>query len=167
MKPILYTIIAIILLACNKPKSNVTEQQNKLSFFKNDSALYLVTDTIIYDVVLKPPAEPETWKDLSLLKFNRKEFIDFIFSSVYSGKLSVYDHLTDKKLSLSEVKKIEKSKDFSRDKITKIQFNESWFIDTNSLIIKKKVNSIILGYEIYNSEGEIRGYKAVFKIKFE
>ena len=68
-------------------------------------------------------------------------------------------------MSISEVKDIEQQADFSRDKVAKVQFWETWHFDEQELIMTKKVQAVLLAYEYLSEEGELRGYKAAFYVK--
>ncbi|MCD6201808.1 MAG: hypothetical protein J7K46_08370, partial [Bacteroidales bacterium] len=86
------------------------------------------------------------------------------FQSIYDGKLKAIDYATDKKLSVKKVRALEKEILKIRNRIAKIQFTEDWYLDTTSLTMQKQVHSMVLGYEIYNDSGQVRGYRPAFKI---
>ena len=66
-------------------------------------------------------------------------------------------------LSPKEIQKRENNT-FKREDIGMIQFTEQWYLDVNSLSMQKKVLSMTLGYEIFNDDRTLRGYKPVFKL---
>jgi hypothetical protein len=67
-------------------------------------------------------------------------------------------------MTITEVKEIEKAKGFSRAKVGKVQFTETWYLDESNLSIKKKVIAMAFGYEHLNSEGVVDDYKGMFKV---
>ena len=83
---------------------------------------------------------------------------------VYSQRAIAFDFDTNEKLTVKQVKQIEKKTGFSREKIGKIQFTESWYLNPDKVTITKKVSSLVLGYETYDSQGQFRGYLPVFRI---
>ena len=90
--------------------------------------------------------------------------MDEVFEMAYSGKAKVYDFDTNEILTVKQLKKREKEEGFSRDKIGKIQFIESWYLNPDKVTFTKKVSSLVLGYETYDSQGQFRGYLPVFRM---
>jgi len=41
---------------------------------------------------------------------------------------------------------------------------ESWYLNPDKVTVTKKVSSMVLGYETFDSEGEFRGYLPVFRM---
>lgn len=155
-------IICLFLFACTqKPVENQTIVNNKTT---DSLSSYLIADTIIYDVVIRNTNPYDTWMEKSLGKLQHKKFIDSLFSLVYEGKATAYDYFSNEKMSLKQVKTMEKEEDFSRDRIGKIQFSEAWYFNKQAETLHKEVFSIALGYELYSDSGEFRGYKPVFKL---
>ena len=68
-------------------------------------------------------------------------------------------------MSVGDIKSLEESEDFTRDRVGKLQFWESWYYDASQQHMTKKVNAILIAYEIRADDGTIRGYKAAFYIK--
>jgi len=160
-KIVIFLLSLIILFAsCSQqeadPKtSNLGVEHNYLE----------IADTIITDVVILNPDGNE-WTDFTLRNLNKKSLVDELFKSVYEGKLKPYDFFNNNTLSIEDIKALEVDPDFSRDNIAKVQFEEAWYYDPEKQEMVKKVHSIMLAYEIYNSLGEIRGYKPAFKVYF-
>ncbi len=130
----------------------------------DSSAKNLIADTIIYDVIIKNPDPDDEWTEKCLAGFDKIRFVDQIFNAVYSKHAIVYDFFSGEKISPGALKRIEKSKDYNREKIGKIQFSETWYYDSLNLIMEKKIISMVLGYELHGDNGEIIGYKPVFRI---
>ncbi len=139
--------------------------QNKSSHNTDEINGELLADTIIYSVVIKNLDSTDYWTEECLSKLNRNKMVDQLFESVYSHQAKVFDYLSDEPISSSDVKAIEQQADFSRDKVGKLQFWESWYYDETQLKMTKKVHSILVAYEVNNQDGELLGYKAAFYIK--
>lgn len=148
-------ILLIVVISCKSPdKKNVSE--NGLSLGK-----------ITYDSFILNNNSEDSWADECLAGFDRKAFIDKTFNSINSGKLIALDYFSGEKFTPSRLKEMEKSGEFSQDKIAKIQFEEEWFWNEQQNILQKKVISMTFAYEVFNNAGESRGYKPIFKIVFQ
>ncbi len=123
-----------------------------------------IADTIVYDVIIKNPNPHDNWTDECLKNLNKDQFVDILFESVYKKQATAYDVFSDNIITPDELKKLERKKDFSRNKIGKIQFTESWSYNDSIRSMSKKVISVALGYEIFDDEGSLIGHKPVFKI---
>lgn len=159
------TIAALILFsfACTKDTSK-SQSGTKPESTANYTT---IADTIIYDVVIKNPDINDKWTEQCLSKLEKDILVDRIFESIYNKDLIPYDFFEGKELSINEIKELEKKEEFSREQIAKVQFEEIWYFDENNLKMTKEVYSIMLAYEIYNSFGEIKGYKPAFKVYFK
>jgi len=124
-----------------------------------------VADTIIYQVIISNPNSEDTWTTSCLRGLNRKSLVDSIFSMVYSGRLTAVNRETHEKLTIKQLKDMEKADRFSRDKIGMIQFTEAWYLDPATRAMTKKVLAMDLGYNYYSSEGDIVGYKSLFRVE--
>ena len=144
---------------------NVDQNKPQTVSIGNDSDYLTIADTIITDVVILNSTEDE-WTDYTLRKLDKKTFVDKIFKSVYSGDLKPYEFFHNEPLSIDDIKELEKNPEFSRDKIAKVQFEEAWYYDPKTQKMVKKVHSVMFAYEIYNSLGELKGYKPAFKVYF-
>ncbi len=126
-----------------------------------------VADTIIYPVLIKNTDPYDTWTEHCLSKLDRAKFVDQLFDAVYSNNAKAYSYNNHQQLSVSEVKAIEAQDDFSREKVAKLQFWETWHFDEQQLIMTKKVHAVLLAYEYLSSDGELLGYKAAFYVKLK
>ncbi len=124
----------------------------------------VIADTVIYDVIVKNPNASDLWAEQSLRNLNREGLVDIIFNAVYRGELIPYDYFTMEVMSVRDVARLESDPEFSRDNIGMLQFSEEWYFDEENLRMEKRVNSISLGYEVYDTDGNIRGYKPAFLI---
>ena len=154
-------IVSILLFACKQEKKELSD--NNIA----DKNIYtVVADTLINDMIIKNPNDDE-WTNYSLRNLERNTLVNEIFKLVYNGKLTAHEFFSDSTLSIDDVKAIENDPEFSRDKIAKVQFEEAWYLDTIHYKMVKKVYSIMLAYEVYNLNGEIKGYKPAIKVYFK
>lgn len=163
MKPlkhsILFVVTILLIWNCGSdcPQKNTSESASGTSGF-------VIADTITYDVIIKNNDSTAVWNDEFLKYVKRNMLIDTIFSGVYSGRFEPYDFFSGKKLSIKEVRNMENEEWFSRDAIGKIQFSEIWYSNPGGFTIEKKVYSVVFGIEQFDSFGNLKGYKPVFKI---
>jgi hypothetical protein len=155
-----FSIAVIVLASCkNQP------QTSSDNYIDKDTLNYeVIADTITYDVVIKNTVKVDPMTDEFLRYLNKTKFIDEIFASIYSGKMAAYDYSTKNKLTLTEIKVMENEEGYSRESIGKIQFVEVWYYNADHFVFKKKVLSMVLGLEVFNEDGTLRGYKPLFKI---
>ncbi len=128
----------------------------------NSGNSIVLADTITYDILLKNPNPNDEYMESCLRRLDRKNLVKVIFNAIYSGKLKAFTYIDNKEVSLDTVKKFER--EFKRDRIGKIQFEEEWYLDEKNLKFGKKIKSIMFGYENYENDGSVRGYKAGFKV---
>jgi len=138
-------------------------QDTKVEVAKQTEEFQVIADTIVNDIMLKA-AENDEWAEYSLRKLDKLKLVNEIFDLVYSEKLTPYEFFSEAPLSIEEIEQLEKDPEFSREKIAKVQFEEAWYFDSNTMKMTKRVHSIMLAYEVYNNQGEIKGYKPAFKV---
>jgi len=122
-----------------------------------------IANPIIYEILVNNPNPEDDWKVECLAHTYTKSMFTDIIKAVQSGKLSAFDYYDNHQLSQNEVNKIISSNNLPNT-IGKIQFEEEWYWDKKKLVLQKKVNKLMFGYELYNTKGEIRGYKASFVV---
>ena len=154
----------LVLHGCKESGQEVPERTGVEKYTSDSLVKNLIADTIIYEVKIKNPDPDDKWAEKCLASFDRNRFVDQLFNAVYDKRATVYDFFSGEELTPRGLKRIEKSKDFSRDNVGKIQFYESWYYDSLNLKMEKRIISMVLGYELYGDNGEIIGYKPVFKI---
>lgn len=169
---ILTKIILIILLISISCKNSIQNKQSTTSLTIKDTSLttkefITIADTIIYDVIIKNPDSTDYWIKECLQYVKIDTFINSLFNKIYKQEIIAYDIFTDKPISIKDLKRLEKEDDFSRKNIAKLQFTEKWYFDSKTNKFHKKLISISFGYEVKNKSGKIRGYKPLFKLKFE
>jgi len=119
---------------------------------------------IIYDTYIVNRDSTDSWGDECLSNFNRKALIDKIFNAVLAEQITPYDYFTGEKITLEQIKRMEAEEVFSREKISKIQFEEQWVWE--KIEMQKKIISMTIAYEVYDIAGKPRGHKPIFKIVF-
>lgn len=125
----------------------------------------MLADTISYPVVIKNPDSTDTWTDDCLQPLDRIKLTDMVFEAIYNNRAQAYSYLDNKPLSINYIKELEQQKNYSRDKIAKLQFWESWYFDEKQQIFTKKVHKVLVAYEALTEDGELRNYRAAFYIK--
>jgi hypothetical protein len=161
MTPYTYKIAALILsglflFSCqSKTESVSTKTKGKL-----------VADPIIYEVIVKNPNPDDEWLNECLEKTNASYLVEQVLKEVKAGNLKAYDYYDNRELSGSEINQIIKENDLN-DRTGKIQFEEDWYWDKDALRLRKEVKKLMFGYEIYDTTGKLRGYKASFIIDLE
>ena len=165
MKSILFLMITFSLFSgCNNGKEKIVNQSQATSDSFLDETGTLLADPITYDVVVKNPDPEDKWTNEQLENFNLDKLVKMVFSSIEKGKVTAFNYHTGEEMNLKEIKDLEKSDEFDRSKIGKVQFIEDWYFNEEKLIMSKKVKSIMFAYEVYDQFGKIRGYKAAFRI---
>ncbi len=150
-----FTLFVVIILvgACHSP--NKDKLQSGESFGK-----------IIYDTYVINRDSTDSWGDECLSNFSRKKLVDKIFTAVFDGKVTPYDYFTGDKIPPEQIRKMETDNVFSRENISKIQFEENWIWDDKKNEMVKQVISMTIAYEVFDNIGKSRGQKPIFKIKF-
>ncbi len=156
----LLIFLPYIFVGCSKtdkPKSTNTKQ-----FASGD--ITVIADTIIYDVIIRNIDTSDVWEAECLQYLDQKSLVNYLMDGVYNGQFIAIEFMGDKVLSLDDVKAIEQEKDFSRDRVSKVQFRERWYIDSKGNL-QKQIISYTLGIEIYSKQNSFLGHKALFVVK--
>lgn len=165
---VLIFVLFFALVSCNKTKTSETKVDVKApkveKYYENiDSGAILISNPILYDVIVKNPDSNDDWTDFCLANTDIKPLMNVVFKAVYSGRLTPYYYRSDDSIiPIDSVKEMESF--IKNNSIGKLQFQEKWYIDENNLRFYKKVESVIFGYERKSANGEIYGYKALFKV---
>ncbi len=149
-----------VLISCNSEQQDKNIQNNNYQVSNYTS----IADTIITDVLIKNPNSQDTWEEYCLRNLDKDILVNRIFKGIYSKELQAFDFFSEDSLSIEKIRDLEKSDEFKRSLIAKVQFEEKWLLNIDKLKMHKEVYSIMLAYEIYNSKGEIKGYKPAFKV---
>jgi hypothetical protein len=155
-------IVLVLCMACNR-----TDDRTSPAVHVDSGSRFglVAADTIVYDVVIRNPNPDDAWAAYCLSGINYAVLIDSLFDMVYSERIKAFNHETNEKLTTRQVHDLETSSGFSRDSIGMIQFTEVWFLDPDNNSMIKKVTSMVLGYNYYNSEGELFGHKPLFRVE--
>lgn len=129
------------------------------------SDMELMADSITYTVVVKNRDTLDTWANQRLRGLNHKKLVDDLFNAVYEHEATPYDYYTHQPLTIRDIKKLEKQKDCSRDRVGQLQFCEAWYMNAETHQMHKQIHSVLIAYEYLSADGELRGYKAAFYIK--
>lgn len=155
-------LVALVPVACKNDR-NIPGHSGMPELAPGSDSL-LLARPITYDVVIRNPNPEDTWTAECLAGMDQQALTDFVFSALYEKKLTAYDFYTDKPLPVRKIKKIEQAMNNDRSRLAKIQFTENWYLDTARMTMDKKVTSMMFGYEVYDANGDVRGYKAAFRI---
>ncbi len=161
---LLLSYVIIILTGCKEKRQEPEYHDREIRVKYDSMAGNLIADTIIYDVIIKNPNPDDIWTEQCLGNLRRDEFVNQLFEAVYDKRANAYDFVTGIKMSPRDLRKFEKTEDFGRDKVGKIQFAEVWYFDAAKLTMEKRILYMILGYEVMGDNSEIIGYKPVFRI---
>lgn len=162
MKYVLTALVFVTMIIGCKNKSNEFVKTPSSNISENKE---FITDSLIYGIVTNVNANIDPYENENFKSFLQDKLINAIFEKLYTGKLKAYDFMSDKKLSINEIKSIEKANGFDRNKVGKVQFNEQWYFDKNG-VLNKRVNSMTFGIESYSNQGNFTGYDALFTVKF-
>ena len=171
-------VLPLVLLGCNA-KDNTTKISNvdtilqkelpepivpqTITYYNAEPGKSLVVaDPVIYNVITKNFNPDDDWNEKCFERTNNLALANAVFQAVYKGKLQAIDIVSEQPMTIADVKKLEKT--YSRNQMSNIQFEENWYYDENKCAMYKQVKSITLGYELYNDQGELRGFKAAFKV---
>ena len=175
MKNLIFVFIILIFAGC-KQSSESEQESTKKEEFKippvktgafyetdlNGNNAVVIADTIIYSVVTKNASAEDDWTEYCLRKMDNQALANIVFNAIYNGRLTPYNYDTEEPMTIKEVKTFEKEN--PRKNIGTIQFVEEWYFDEKNLQMGKRVNAIMLAYELKDEEGEVRGYKAGIKV---
>ena len=163
-KLVMPIVLLLLAFACRKPDHPAEVGDSLIA--ADTAAGMVVADTIIYEVIIHNPNPEDPWAVHCLKGLNHSLFVDNIFTMVYSGKLTPYNHETREKLTPVQVQKMETAEGYNRDNIGMIQFTEVWYMNPVKGTMTKKVLSMVLGYNYYTPDGE-RFHKALFRVDME
>jgi len=121
---------------------------------------------IIYETAIVNHDSTDSWAGECLSDFNRNALIDKVFKSVYDRRVTPIDYYTGEKLSPDQIRKMETGGEFSRENISKIQFEERWIWDETKNEMQKQILSMTIAYEVFDHEFKPRGQKPIFRLIF-
>jgi hypothetical protein len=175
MKNLIFVLILFLLVGCKQNDENKQNGTHKDefkvppvktgAFYKTDlnkNNAVVIADTIIYSVTTKNASPEDEWTEYCLRKMDNQALANIVFNAIYNGRLTPYNYDTEEPMTIAQVRAFEK--DNRRDKIAKVQFVEEWYFDEQNLQMGKRVNAIMLAYELRNRKNEVSGYKAGIKV---
>ena len=175
MKKLLFIGLLSLLFACTQNKEQKDEVLSEHDYVApavktgafyetalNEDNSVIIADTIIYSVVTKNPNPEDDWTEYCLHRVDQEALANIIFNAIYNGRLTAYDYYNDEPMSIEAVRTFEKEN--PRNKIANVQFVEEWYFDEKNLKMGKRVNAIMLAYELRNNKDEVKGYKAGVKV---
>jgi hypothetical protein len=146
-----------------------------------------LTERIQYDVTIKTPEVDLAWWVQNLEGPNREKFVQAVIQSARTGKVKVYDVISNKQLSPEEVlatgtrtdlltlqrpyEPYENydsivTRELQLSDITRVRFLEEWYLNEDNGLITKKVIAICPLVESYTETGEMRGYRPLFWLSY-
>ena len=148
-------------LACS-PKQQTNNNIPPLT----DSVLgFVIADTIIYDVNLVNKNPDDQWSTQRLKNLDLDLMLENIYNMVYSGRATAYNHTTGEKLTANQIRELENTQGFNRKNVDMIQFKEVWFMNPDQLSITKKVISLVLGSQVFSSDGQYLANRAIMRVE--
>lgn len=160
---LLLALAVTVLISCRK-NAEPYPTDTVLSLQADSVSGVRVARSIIQDIVIKNNNPDDLWAEQCLQGMYRDTLVSVLFDMAYSGQAKVYDFDTDALLNVKDLKKRENMPGFSRDKVGKVQFVESWYLDPAMASFTKKVSSLVIGYETFDSQGQFIGYLPVFRM---
>jgi len=131
-----------------------------------DSVLgFVIADTIIYDVNIVNRNPDDQWATQRLGHLDRELMLDNIYKLIYSGQASAFNHTTGEKLTVRQVEDLEHIDGFKRENVDMIQFKEVWYLNPVNKDLTKKVISMVLGTQVYGSDGQYLANRAVIRVE--
>lgn len=158
----LTAVLSLLTISCTRTSTDRSDTNQPYRSVTGDTLS--LARPITYDVIIRNPNPDDTWTAECLAGMDQKALTDFIFSALYDKKLTAYDFYTDKPLSVRKIRKLEEEMENDRNRLAKVQFTENWYLDTVRMTLDKKVTSMMFGYELYDDNGDVRGYRAAFRI---
>ena len=166
MKYIYVICIAMLLGACKQEASEKATLTADQLTGSDHSAFDKIADTITYDVIIRNDNPDDKWTESCLAHLKREEFVNTIMEQIKAGTLTAYDYETNQPMPVAQLDSVKAEND-NKMVIGKIQFTELWAYNKSQMQFYKKIHSAIFGYETYTPEGEVRGYKAAFRVFFK
>ncbi len=168
--PLLFVAAGLIFLSCGNKKGEI------------------LTQRIQYDVTIKTPEVDLAWWVQNLEGQKREKLVQSIINSANAGKLKLYDVMTNKEMSVQELKErssrnelltLQRAyapyeeydtivrKELQLSDISRLRFLEEWYLNEETGYITKKVIAICPLIESYTEQGELRGYNPLYWLSFE
>jgi len=161
-RSLLLVILSIFIFSCQSKTAKPGLQKEPAPEASSAESVLIASD-IVTDIIIRPDPEGDPWEADKVAGYRGDIMIKNIFDQIYDGSLVVYDYHTGKAMSEKDVKDIEREYDNDRSKIGKLSFTEDWYYNLSANSVTKITKSVVFGYELYNNDGRVYGYKAAFK----
>ncbi|MBV2246490.1 MAG: hypothetical protein KUL83_04955 [Lentimicrobium sp.] len=146
-----------------------------------------LTERIQYDVTIKSPEQNLEWWVQNLEGPKREKLVQAIINSARSGKVKVYDVMSNKELDEQQIKAqgtrtelltLQRPqepyeeydtvirRELQLSDITRLRFLEQWYLNEGNGKITKEVLAICPLVESYTEEGTYRGHQPLFWISY-
>lgn len=152
-------IAAGLLSACNNDRAG--DSKESADFTTQN----LIADTIYYPVRIKNIDANDEWAAQRLKNLNHQKLVDDIFDAIYANKAQAFNYLTDARVDAKTIQEQETDGTIKRADIVELEFRETWWYNTDRSVFKKEVQSILVASALYDSDGSMRGMKALFYVK--
>lgn len=120
------------------------------------------------DIIKPAEWSEEDWKSVNK-SLDNKKIVATLLNAVLTGKQKAYSVVDDTTiLSIDEIKNIVTNKAGDKnpvDVIDNIRIQESWYFDTISFSMSKKVIAICPCKKHYGENGDFQGYEPMFWIR--
>ncbi|MCI0522676.1 MAG: hypothetical protein L0Y37_03375, partial [Bacteroidales bacterium] len=123
----------------------------------------LIARDIVTEVIVRPDPDGDPWEVEKVEGYQGEIMINSIFDRIYNGSLTVYDYHSGEVLSANDIRKAEKEFNDDRSKIGKLSFTEDWLYYPADNRLEKITKSVVFGYELYNNNGRVYAYRALFQ----
>lgn len=155
-----------IFNACNHNSSDTNENDSTLvkippvkmgNFYDTDlnaSNAVVLDDSISYDVTIKNPDPQDTWTEEDIGRMDQLALANVVLNAIYNGRLTAYNYQYETPMTINEVKALEAQ--YPRKSVGRMRFTEEWYFDEKNLKFGKRVTSIMLAYERFTANGEVR-----------
>ena len=160
---IISVLITFLIISCRNEAVKEGGQANTSQLPPVDSMI-LIGKNIITEVIVRPDTLGDPWEVEKVEGYDGLAMYRAIFSNAYSGRIPVYDFITEQPIKPGELKKMEREFISDYSMIGKLQFIEDWYFDPVANRLTKIVKSVSFGYESQREEGLPASYRAMFMV---
>lgn len=154
--------MALLMISCGN------EKQVPVSASSSDiipAGSILAARDIITEVIVSRDTTGDPWEREKVAGYQGDKMIEEIYRNIYDRVLIAKDYRTGEPLAPDAVKIMEKEFKADHSKVGKLSFTEDWYYDPATSRIIKRVKSVVFGYERYDNDRRVLGYKAIFRIE--
>lgn len=158
-KTVLYLVVLLFLFISCQSESGKSNQPDS----PTNSGI-VVADTILYPVDIINLDTTNTWASSRLRNLEHQKLIDLLFEAVYEGNAEAQDYYSRQPIPAEELKKMEATGKFDRTQAAQLQFEETWRVDPQEGTMTKSIQSVLLAWPVFDSQGNFQAYQAGFVI---